>query len=129
MKEPVWIREDSVRAIHERQLAEHGGFSGVRDEGLLSSALHRPQQLYHYGAPDILALAAAYGFGIARNHPFFVGNKRTALAVMDTFLVLNGYEINAEPEDTYDTMIALAAGEVTEEALLAWLQEHSAPRA
>jgi death-on-curing protein len=128
MQEPVWIREDSVRAIHERQLAEHGGFSGVRDEGLLSSALHRPQQLYHYGTPDVLALAAAYGFGIARNHPFFDGNKRTALAVMDTFLVLNGHEISATPEDIYTTMIALAAGDLSEEALVAWLQQHSAIR-
>jgi death-on-curing protein len=129
MQEPVWIREDSVRAIHERQLAEHGGFSGVRDEGLLSSALHRPQQLYHYGTPDILALAAAYGFGIARNHPFFDGNKRASYIAMRLFLTLNGYDITASPEDRYTTMIALAAGEVTEEALLAWLQEHSAPRA
>lgn len=129
MKEPVWIREDSVRAIHERQLAEHGGFSGVRDEGLLSSALHRPQQLYHYGTPDILALAAAYGFGIARNHPFFDGNKRTAYITMRLFLTLNGHDITASAEERYAVMIALAAGEVTEEALLAWLQEHSAPRA
>ena len=128
MQEPVWIREDSVRAIHERQLAEHGGFSGVRDEGLLSSALHRPQQLYHCGTPDILALAAAYGFGIARNHPFFDGNKPTAYIAMRLFLTLNGYDITASPEDRYITMIALAAGDLSEEALVTWLKQHNATR-
>lgn len=119
--EPVWIREDAVLAIHRRQLAEHGGLDGVRDAGLLSSALYRPQQLYTYGAPTLSDLSAAYAFGIARNHPFLDGNKRTALAVADTFLILNGYEIIAPAADVYAAMIALASGVSDEAAFAAWL--------
>jgi death-on-curing protein len=119
--EPVWIREDAVLAIHRRQLAEHGGLEGVRDAGLLSSALYRPQQLFTYVAPSLSELAASYAFGIARNHPFLDGNKRTALAVADTFLLLNGHEIIAAPTEVYNAVIALASGVSDEAAFAAWV--------
>ncbi len=90
MTEPNWIRRDIVLALHARQLAEHGGASGLRDEGLLDSALNAPRQLYHYEEADLVRLAAAYGFSLANNHPFVDGNKRIALAVVDVFLQLNG---------------------------------------
>ena len=120
--DPIWISEALALAMHERQLAEHGGLAGVRDAGLLSSALMRPQQKFHYGESSLLLLAASYAFGIARNHPFIDGNKRTALTVMDTFLMLNGYEISAPPEEVYLTMIRLAEGALEEDALADWLR-------
>lgn len=121
----VWVADSVVLAIHEAQLAEHGGIAGIRDEGLLSSALARPQNLYAYGeAPDVTALAAAYAFGIARNHPFLDGNKRTAFVVMELFLNLNGWVLNAEDGDCISAMQALAAGDLSEKALAAWLREH-----
>lgn len=111
-----------MHLMHERQLAEHGGASGVRDEGLLESALMRPQQKFHYGESSLLLLAASYGYGIARNHPFIDGNKRTAYVVMRSFLILNGWDIVASQEEKYTTMIALAEGRLSEEALLSWLE-------
>lgn len=121
----VWVADSVVLAIHEAQLAEHGGIAGIRDEGLLSSALARPQNLYAYGeAPGVTALAAAYAFGIARNHPFLDGNKRTAFVVMELFLNLNGWVLNAEDGDCISAMQALAAGDLSEKALAAWLREH-----
>lgn len=121
----VWVADSVVLAIHEAQLAEHGGIAGIRDEGLLSSALARPQNLYAYGeAPGVTALAAAYAFGIARNHPFLDGNKRTAFVVMELFLNLNGWVLNAEDSDCISAMQALAAGDLSEKALAAWLREH-----
>jgi death on curing protein len=121
----TWVAESVVLAIHEAQLAEHGGMAGIRDEGLLSSALARPQNLLAYGElPDAAALAAAYAFGIARNHPFLDGNKRTAFVVMELFLNLNGWTLEADDSDCISTMLALAAGEFREKALAAWLRQH-----
>jgi death-on-curing protein len=117
----VWIEQDIVLAIHEEQVAEHGGSSGVRDLGLLESALARPRNLAAYGEPDIAFLAASYAFGLARNHPFIDGNKRTALVVAETFLVRNGYALAADDESCLRTFLALAGGEMTEDALGEWL--------
>lgn len=126
MPEIIWLLEEAVRAIHERQIAEHGGSSGVRDEGLLQSALARPQHLLAYAdpPPDAAALAAAYAFGIARNHPFIDGNKRTALVAARTFLLINGYDLEASQEKKYLTFLHLAEGSLTEEDLAAWMREH-----
>jgi death-on-curing protein len=122
----VWVREDVVVAVHLRQLAEHGGSEGIRDEGLLRSALARPQNLLAYGAPtpDLASLAAAYAFGIAGNHPFVDGNKRTALVVARLFLLLNGANLAATQEEKYSTFLSLAAGELSEEALAKWVRAH-----
>src|SRR5215471_16334060 len=105
-----WVRRDAALAIHDEQLAEHGGLSGVRDIGLLESALARPQQLKAYGkpSPDIAALAAAYAFGIARNHPFIDGNKRTSSVVTRLFLTLNGYDITADDLSRLKVWLSLA---------------------
>jgi death-on-curing protein len=126
--EPVWVRSDVVTAIHQRQLAEHGGATGVRDAGLLASALDRPRNLLAYGkpAPDLARLAAAYGFGIARDHPFVDGNKRTALVVLLVFLKLNGVEIVTSAQESYEAIMSLAAGKQDEEALANWLRNHTA---
>jgi death-on-curing protein len=124
--EPVWIRPDVVRAIHRRQIAEHGGADGIRDEGLLASALDRPRNLHAYGdpRPDLAALAAAYGYGIARNHPFVDGNKRTALVLTRLFLALNGAAFTASATSKYETMMRLAAGDLSEDAFAAWVRAH-----
>ncbi len=128
MSEPVWVREDVARAVHRRQIAEHGGLDGVRDPGLLTSALERPKSLLAYGdpAPDLAALAAAYAWGVARNHPFADGNKRTALVLLRLFLRLNGADLMASGAEKYDTMMRLAAGELSEEALAGWTRTHMA---
>jgi len=123
MREPVWISEALVLSIHSRQLAEHGGLDGVRDAGLLLSALARPQHLFHYGAPSLTDMAASYAFGIARNHPFLDGNKRTAYVAARLFLVLNGQDIEASQADKYNAMIALASGASDEAAFAAWLKQ------
>ncbi len=121
----VWIADGVVLAIHEAQLAEHGGPTGIRDEGLLNSALARPHNLEAYSdAPDPAALAAAYAFGIARNHPFLDGNKRTAFVVMELFLNLNGWALIADDAACITTTQALAAGDVSEKALAKWLREN-----
>ncbi len=129
MTEPenvVWVREDVVLALHLRQLSEHGGGEGIRDEGLLQSALARPQNLLAYGdpTPDLASLAAAYAYGIARNHPFVDGNKRTALVVARLFLLLNGMNLVATQEEKYLTFLKLAAGELSEEELTNWVRAH-----
>jgi death-on-curing protein len=126
--EPTWVRDDVVRAIHLRQLAEHGGDGGLRDQGLLESALARPKNLLAYGdpEPDLPALAASYAFGIARNHPFIDGNKRTAYVVCRTFLLLNGLDVKASQENKYLTFLKLAQGDLSEEQLAEWLREHLA---
>ena len=111
--------------MHERQLAEHGGGEGIRDAGLLDSALQRPLDKFAYGEPDLPDLAAAYAYGIARNHPFVDGNKRTALVACRTFLLLNGYDLAATKEEKYKTFLALAAGEVDEDELASWLRAHA----
>lgn len=121
----VWLEKALVLAIHDRQLAEHGGSAGVRDEGLLESALARPQQSHAYGdpAPDLADLAAALAYGLARNHPFVDGNKRTAHVAYRTFLALNGAELVATDEEKYVTMLALAEGKLAERGFAAWLRE------
>jgi death-on-curing protein len=114
--------------MHSEQLAEHGGSDGIRDETLLDSALAKPLNVFAYAdEPDIFRLAASYGFGIARNHAFVDGNKRTALVVSLTFLSLNGWEISAAKEDLYLTFLHLADGSLSEEELTAWLTKHAVP--
>jgi death-on-curing protein len=124
MAEIIWLLEEAVLAIHERQISEHGGSSGLSDEGLLQSALARPQHLAAYGdpPPDLAALAASYAFGIARNHPFIDGNKRTALVVARTFLLVNGTNLEASQEEKYLTFLQLAEGSLPEEELAAWIR-------
>lgn len=126
MAEPVWVRDDVVLAIHQRQLAEHGGAPGIRDEGLLASAVARPKSLLAYAdaEADLSALAAAYAFGIAKNHPFVDGNKRTAFVVCRTFLRLNGCDIGASPEQKYVMFLRLAEGSVGEVDLASWIRDH-----
>lgn len=112
-------------AIHEAQLAEHGGIAGLRNQGLLASALARPRNREAYGENlDAAALAAAYAFGIARNHPFLDGNKRTAFVVMELFLDLNGWVLDADDNDCISTMLALASGDLGEKGLVAWVRRH-----
>ena len=125
----VWIEREVIVAVHDMQLAEHGGLPGTRDAGLLDSALGRPQHLAAYGEPDIAALAAAYGWGIARNHPFIDGNKRTAFVAAELFLRLNGQALRADDASCVLTMLAVAAGDMPEEEFAAWLRAHSAARA
>ena len=123
-EEPEWIEERVVRLFHQRQLAEHGGLSGIRDQGLLASALARPLQLWHYGdpPPDLCALAAAYAFGLAKNHPFMDGNKRSAAIACELFLNLNGRFFTVGEEIKYPHYLALAAGEQSEESFAQWLR-------
>jgi death-on-curing protein len=119
-----WILETTVLAIHKRQIAEHGGKDGIRDSGLLSSALARPQNIIAYKPEaDIAELAAAYGYGITKNHPFIDGNKRTALAVTRTFLQLNGQGFRATQEDKYITFYKLAEGNLSEQDLVEWIRK------
>lgn len=127
MSEWVWLNRAVIIAIHEVQLAEHGGGTGVRDAGLLDSALGKPQQLNNYGEPppDAAALAASYGYGISRNHPFIDGNKRTGYVAAELFLRLNGWRLNADDASCVVTMLAIAAGDITEEAFAAWLRAHA----
>jgi len=122
----VWIKEAVVLAIHEEQLAEHGGAVGIRDLGLLQSALARPQNLAAYGTPDVAAVAAAYGYGIARNPPFMDGNKRTAFTVMELFLTVNGYELLADDPSCVVTMLRVAEGSLAEAAFADWIRANLA---
>jgi death-on-curing protein len=133
MKRPIpspswrWIQENSVLAIHDEQVAEHGGLPGVRDVALLQSALAKPQNVAAYANPDIGDLAASYAIGIARNHPFLDGNKRTAWVVAETFLLKNGYELIASDRDGLPTMLAVAEGSMPEKDLAAWLRANIRP--
>ncbi len=124
MREPKWIRGDVVLAIHRRQLAEHGGIDGIRDAGLLESALARAQNLWAYSdpKPDIAALAASYAFGIIKNHPFLDGNKRTGYAVCRSFLILNGHDIDATQEQKYEAFLAVASSDLDETGLVEWIR-------
>jgi death-on-curing protein len=123
VKSPVWIDERVTLALHDRLLALDGGAEGLRDEGLLSSALARPQQLSAYGdRPSIVELAAAYTFAILRNHPFIDGNKRTGFVVGALFLEMNGYRLLASEEDATEAVMGLAAGTLDETAFVAWLR-------
>lgn len=117
-----WVARSVALAVHEQQIAEHGGTQGIRDIGLLESALTRPQNLAAYGEPDLAAIAAAYAFGIARNHAFLDGNKRTSYVVTLIFLRLNGFDVDADEATRLETWLSLAAGELTEEALTEWLR-------
>jgi death-on-curing protein len=126
--EPTWVAPSVALAIHDEQIAEHGGQAGVRDPGLLDSALNRPRHRYHYETAPIPALAASYAYGIVRNHPFLDGNKRTGLVVAELFLDLNGWTLTATDADCVLTILKLAAGELTEDALADWLASHSSPR-
>jgi death on curing protein len=119
-----WLDEALIHAVHEEQLSEHGGGVGVRDANLLESALARPEQLAHYGAPDAADLAASYGFGISRNHPFIDGNKRTAFVAVELFLTLNGFELTATDADCVVTMLNLASGKLPEADFAAWIRQH-----
>jgi death-on-curing protein len=119
----LWVDPAVARAIHDEQLAQHGGAAGLRDEAALASAIARPQDLAAYAADaDVAALAAAYAHGLARNHPFTDGNKRTALVVCELFLALNGRVLAASDAECVETFFALAAGALTEEALAAWVR-------
>lgn len=120
----IWVTLEVAKAAHAEQLAEHGGGEGVRDEGLLESAMARPLNLAAYGEPDAAELAAAYAYGIARNHPFVDGNKRTAAVVSEAFLVLNGYALRATDAELVVAFLALAAGELSEEELADWFRGH-----
>ena len=120
----IWIVRTLALAIHERQVSEHGGGSGVRDEALLESALARPQQLFAYGnpPPDLAALAASLAFGLARNHPFVDGNKRTAAVACESFLVLNGAALQASNVELYPVYLSLAEGSLSETEFADWLR-------
>ena len=124
--EPEWLSLDLALAIHDRQLAEHGGPTGVRDQGMLESALARPLNQWTYGEGDLCALAAAYAYGIARNHPFADGNKRTAWVFARLFLRLNGQALSFAPREAIDIVLALAAGELSEDELADWFRQHLA---
>lgn len=121
--EPEWLSLDLALAIHDRQLAEHGGPTGVRDQGMLESALARPLNQWTYGEDDLCALAAAYAYGIARNLPFADGNKRTAWVFARLFLRLNGLALSFAPRDAIDIVLALAAGELSEDELADWFRQ------
>jgi len=126
MAEPAWVRTDVVLAIHQRQLADHGGTEGLRDDTLLESAVARPKNLWAYGdpRPDLAALAASYAFGIVKNHAFVDGNKRTALVTCRTFLLLNGFDLKVSQEEKYLTFLKLAEGEIDEASLAEWIRAH-----
>jgi death on curing protein len=124
--EPEWLTKAVILAIHDEQLAEHGGGTGVRDDGLLDSTLARPQNRLAYdAAADLATLAAACAFGLARNHPFIDGNKRTAFVAAEVFLDLNGMTLTASDEDCVLTMLRLAAGEIDEDAFADWLRANA----
>ncbi|VVT10217.1 type II toxin-antitoxin system death-on-curing family toxin [Erythrobacter sp. EC-HK427] len=125
-REPIWLDARFALAVHDRQLAEHGGASGIRDANALESALSRPVNRWAYGEDELAALTAAYAFGIARNHPFADGNKRTAWVVARTFLRLNGAALSFEQVDAVLTVQALAAGELSEEELADWFRQRIA---
>ncbi|WP_411883240.1 type II toxin-antitoxin system death-on-curing family toxin [Polaromonas sp. YR568] len=123
-----WVDRAVLIAVHEMQLAEHGGGAGIRDAALLDSALSRPLNLAVYGEPDAAALAASYGYGIARNHSFIDGNKRTALVAAELFLRMNGWQLVVSDADCVLTMLAVAAGDITEEEFAAWVRAHASLR-
>ena len=124
----VWIDHALIHAVHDEQLAEHGGGAGVRDANLLDSALARPEQLASYGMPDAADLAASCAHGISRNHPFVDGNKRTAFVAMELFLALNGFDLVATDLECVTTMLSVAAGDIEEAAFADWIRAHIRPR-
>lgn len=124
-----WVDKRALLLLHDESLAEHGGLSGLRDEGLLDSALARPLHLAAYGQPDFAELAAAYGIGVAKNHAFVDGNKRAAFLAVGLFLALNGWRLVAGQVEATQAMLAVASGELDEPTFAAWLRQHMAPRA
>lgn len=127
MNEPIWIEQEEARVIHQMQLAEHGGANGIRDQGSFESDMDRPRNLYAYSDPpaSLFQLAASYAFGLAKNHAFVDGNKRTAFVVCLSFLRQNGMVLTASQEARYLTFYSLAAGDLSEAELVSWLQQHS----
>lgn len=125
MKTPVWVLRETVLTLHEQSLAEFGGAAGIRDEGLLDSALGKPENLFAYGKPTVFDLAASYGFGLVKNHPFIDGNKRSGFITAVTFLELNGQHFQATEAEAAVRTLALAAGEMSEKQYAAWLKENS----
>lgn len=125
--EPRWVSRAELEAIHREQLREHGGSAGIRDEGLLESALNRARNKHAYGESDLSVLAAAYAFGLAKNHGFVDGNKRTAFQTMYVFLGLNGFDLDASEPEVVDVMNRLASGKITEAAFGEWVRAHVTP--
>jgi death-on-curing protein len=126
MNDPIWLDRQGVILLQSESLAEHGGSSGIRDAGLLDSALARPINKWNYNpAADLAELAAAYGFGLARNHSFVDGNKRIAFIATALLLRLNGYRLSSDPLDEIQTMLSLAAGELSEEEFAVWVRNHT----
>ena len=123
-----WVDKRALLLLHAESLAEHGGSAGLRDEGLLDSALARPLNLVAYGEPDFADLAASYAFGLAKNHPFVDGNKRAAFLSAGLFLALNGFRLTASQVDSTQAVRALAGSEISEEAFARWLRANTAPR-
>jgi death on curing protein len=123
-----WVDKRVLLLLHGESLAEHGGLPGLRDEGLLDSALARPLNLAAYGQPDLAELAAAYGCGLAQNHPFADGNKRASFLAVGLFLALNGFRLHTTQLEATQMMLGVAAGEIEEAAFAAWLRAHLAPR-
>jgi len=128
MADPAWLDRRRVDAIHDIQLAEHGGAAGLRDPGLLESAFARPMQVAADGTPDIPALAATYALAIARNHPYIDGNKRTAYVAMELFLSKNGFDFAASDAESTITILAMAAGDIDDATFIAWVRRHATPR-
>lgn len=128
MADWIWVRQDVVLALHDEQIAEHGGLSGIRDPALVESALARPLILAAYGEPDAADLAAAYAFGLARNHPFADGNKRSAAVVALTFLLLNDVAFEITEAELVVMTMALAAGDLSEEEVARWFRDHIVER-
>ena len=124
----IWLSRAALELLHGETLAEHGGALGLRDEGLLESALARPQHRLAYGKPDLADVAAAYGVGLAKNHAFVDGNKRAAFLAVGMFLALNGYRLTAPQADATLTMLAVAAGQMDEATFARWLRQHSRRR-
>ena len=125
MKEPIWLNREDCLAIHEMMLAQHGGLAGVRDEGLLESAISKPQHLFAYSSPSLPEMAASYAAGIVLNHPFLDGNKRTGFMVAATFLELNGMDFSATEESVVEMTLALVSGKVKQAAYAEWLGRNS----
>lgn len=124
----IWIDTAVLLAVHDEQLTEHGGISGIRDTGMFESAIDRAKNLAAYGEPDAAQLAAAYGYGLAKNHPFLDGNKRTAFVAVELFLALNGYDLQASDADCILTMLSVAAGDIDEQTFADWIRSHSVKR-
>jgi death-on-curing protein len=130
VEDPIWMESVDAVVAHDLELAAHGGSGGIRDAGLLESALARPKNIWAYAEtpPSFMVLAAAYAFGISANHPFIDGNKRTALVVSFAFLDVNGLEVTASQEDAFLTLLGVAAGEITEQQLADWFEANTAAR-